>query len=136
LGHELQSATLLAGGAERAYSALAFSHSTIATDASTASSSNIEFLASIGSSPDFTLTLWDWRSGAAVLRCKAFSQEVYGVQFSPFFPGSLVTFGMGHIRFWKMADTFTGLKLQEGAGFEASRGVSQQLVVPARYRCL
>jgi len=34
------------------------------------------------------------------------------VLFSPRFDGTLYTSGTGHIRFWKMADTFTGLKLQ------------------------
>lgn len=33
-------------------------------------------------------------------------------RFSPYFPGSLTSSGTGHIRFWKMASTFTGLKLQ------------------------
>jgi hypothetical protein len=37
---------------------------------------------------------------------------VYNVSFSPRFDGVLYTSGTGHIRFWKMADTFTGLKLQ------------------------
>lgn len=34
------------------------------------------------------------------------------VCFSPSFAGQLITSGTGHIRFWKMAATFTGLKLQ------------------------
>ena len=71
-----------------------------------------ELLAAIGGAPDYLLTLWDWKAGEIVLRCKAFSQEVYAVKFSSFFPGHLVTCGTGHIRFWKMAATFTGLKLQ------------------------
>lgn len=51
-------------------------------------------------------------AGATLLRCKAFSQEVYGLGFCPHSPGYLVCCGTGHIRFWKMALTFTGLKLQ------------------------
>lgn len=51
-------------------------------------------------------------AGATLLRCKAFSQEVYGLRFCPHSPGHLVSCGTGHIRFWKMASTFTGLKLQ------------------------
>jgi WD40 repeat protein len=89
----------LAAGTERSYSCAVFSP-------------DGAMLASVGSSPDYLLTLWDWASGATLLRCKAFSQEVYGVRFSPYFSGNLVTSGTRHIRFWRMADTFTGLKLQ------------------------
>ena len=53
---------------------------------------------------------------SVVLRAKAFSQEVYKVEFSPRNPGILYTSGTGHIRFWKMARTFTGLKLQGDIG--------------------
>lgn len=49
-----------------------------------------------------------------ILRTKAFSQEVFKVDFSRYFKGQLLTSGVGHVRFWKMASTFTGLKL-EGA---------------------
>ncbi|XP_029614593.1 cilia- and flagella-associated protein 44 isoform X1 [Salmo trutta] len=69
-------------------------------------------LASVGSAPDYMLTLWEWRHEQVMLRCKAFSQDVYRVTFSPDNPGQLTTSGSGHIKFWKMASTFTGLKLQ------------------------
>ena len=36
--------------------------------------------------------------------------------FSPRTDGMLVTSGTGHIRFWEMAQTFTGLKLQGAIG--------------------
>ncbi len=39
------------------------------------------------------------------------------MRFSPHLPGCLTTCGTGHIRFWRAADTFTGLKLQVGSGF-------------------
>ena len=42
--------------------------------------------------------------------------QVYNVCFSPYFDGFLNTSGTGHIRFWKMATTFTGLKLQGQLG--------------------
>ncbi|TRY65681.1 hypothetical protein DNTS_005533 [Danionella cerebrum] len=71
---------------------------------------------------DYTLSLWDWRAEQATLRKKAFSQDVYGVSFSPENVGQLTTSGSGHIRggkvkdtifrFWRMASTFTGLKLE------------------------
>ncbi|XP_055624931.1 cilia- and flagella-associated protein 44 isoform X2 [Toxorhynchites rutilus septentrionalis] len=36
--------------------------------------------------------------------------------FSPSVPGHLTSCGLGHIKFWKMAQTFTGLKLQGELG--------------------
>lgn len=47
-----------------------------------------------------------------ILKSKAFSQEVYRVSFNTFNENALTTSGMGHIKFWKIAQTFTGLKLQ------------------------
>ena len=109
-------------GTEQAYSDLDFSSAT----------SDGKLLASVGSSPDYMLTVWDWRQEKVVLRSKAFSQEVYRVTFSPDNEGQLTTSGTGHIRylvyhiwclivvvvyrFWKMASTFTGLKLQGELG--------------------
>jgi WD40 repeat protein len=73
-------------------------------------------LASVGSSPDYTLTVWDWEQESILLRSKAFSQDVHKVYFSPRQEGRLITSGTGHIKFWKMAQTFTGLKLQGELG--------------------
>jgi WD40 repeat protein len=70
----------------------------------------------VGGYPDFWLTVWDWKKESIVLRSKAFSQDVFDVHFSPFFEGQLTSSGTGHIRFWKMAGTFTGLKLQGDIG--------------------
>ena len=84
--------------------------------------SHIEFsvsgtkLASVGGNPDYTITVWDWIIEKVILKAKAFSQEVYKVTFSPFTDDILFTCGSGHIRFWKMAQTFTGLKLQGEIG--------------------
>jgi hypothetical protein len=47
-----------------------------------------------------------------ILKNKAFSQEVFKVTFSPTTDDVLFTGGYGHVRFWRMAQTFTGLKLQ------------------------
>lgn len=99
----MRGAQVLRGGTERCYAALAFN-----ADGS--------MLSSVGSYPDYLLTLWDWRAESIVLRSKAFSQEVFGVAFSPYFEGQLTTSGTGHIRFWRMAATFTGLKLQGAIG--------------------
>eukprot|EP00201_Polytomella_parva_P017068 CAMPEP_0175055168 /NCGR_PEP_ID=MMETSP0052_2-20121109/9925_1 /TAXON_ID=51329 ORGANISM="Polytomella parva, Strain SAG 63-3" /NCGR_SAMPLE_ID=MMETSP0052_2 /ASSEMBLY_ACC=CAM_ASM_000194 /LENGTH=855 /DNA_ID=CAMNT_0016319973 /DNA_START=59 /DNA_END=2623 /DNA_ORIENTATION=- len=90
-------------GTDRAYAALAFEKSG-------------DMLASVGSFPDYLLTLWDWKQEAIILRSKAFSQDIYTVAFSQYFEGQLTTSGMGHIRFWSMASTFTGLKLQGAIG--------------------
>ncbi len=79
-GRPLRSAQVLRSGTERAYSALAFDLKG-------------ETLASVGSFPDFLLTLWDWRAESIVLRAKAFSQDVYTVAFSPYFEGQLTTSG-------------------------------------------
>lgn len=68
-------------GTEQAYSAAAFNQAG-------------DRLATVGSFPDFMLTVWDWRSGCTLLRSKAFSQEVYCVSFCPYADGSLVTSGL------------------------------------------
>ncbi|CAH1262544.1 CFAP44 [Branchiostoma lanceolatum] len=75
-----------------------------------------DLLASVGSYPDFMLTIWDWKNEQIVLRSKAFGQDVFRVTFSPENEGFLTSSGIGHIRFWKMANTFTGLKLQGELG--------------------
>lgn len=69
-------------------------------------------LVSLGGAPDYTLTVWNWMSERVILKAKAFSQEVFRASFSPFSDDILFTSGFTHIRFWKMAQTFTGLKLQ------------------------
>ncbi|CAM9470484.1 unnamed protein product [Choristocarpus tenellus] len=77
---------------------------------------NGEKLASVGQAPDFMLTVWDWREERVILHCKAFGQDVTKVSFCPDDEGRLTTSGTGHIRFWHMATTFTGLKLQGEIG--------------------
>ena len=99
----LRTYRILRNGTEAAYSDLDFSHTG-------------NQLASVGSAPDYMLTVWDWKNERIILRTKAFAQEVYNVKFSPYDEGKLTTSGMGHIRFWKMAKTFTGLKLQGDIG--------------------
>ncbi|KAJ3023852.1 Cilia- and flagella-associated protein 44 [Thoreauomyces humboldtii] len=94
---------VLREGAEKGFSNLSFNASG-------------DKLASIGQDPDYMLTIWDWRQEAVILRSKAFSQDIYGVAFSPETDGQLTTSGMGHIKFWRMASTFTGLKLQGSIG--------------------
>ncbi|KAJ3375840.1 Cilia- and flagella-associated protein 44 [Allomyces arbusculus] len=90
---------VLRHGAEKSFTMLAFSQDGAS-------------LASVAAEPDYTLTVWDWRRERVVLRSKAFSQDVHHVAFNPTNDQVLVTSGMGHIKFWRMAATFTGLKLQ------------------------
>lgn len=47
-----------------------------------------------------------------ILKAKAFAQEVYSVTFSQYSESILSTSGLAHIKFWKVAETFTGLKLK------------------------
>ncbi|XP_041266853.1 LOW QUALITY PROTEIN: cilia- and flagella-associated protein 44 [Onychostruthus taczanowskii] len=82
------------------------------------------FLASVGSSPDYMLTIWDWKQEETLLRSKAFAQDVYRVMFSAENEEHLTTGGSGHIRFWKMALTLTGLKLQGALGRFGKTAVS------------
>ena len=96
-------ARVLENGTERAFSDMRFSN-------------DGKMLATVGGMPDYLLHIWDWEAEQVLLRAKAFSQDVYNVSFSPRFDGTLYTSGTGHIRFWKMADTFTGLKLQGEIG--------------------
>jgi len=74
-------------------------------------SENGDYLCSQAGGPDNTLTIWDWKKSKIVLRTKSHTQDVYVCRFSNFIPNHLVTAGSGHLKFWKMAKTFTGLKL-------------------------
>jgi WD40 repeat protein len=69
-------------------------------------------IATLGGEPDYTLTVWDWKQERVILKNKAFGGEVFRVSFSPYTDDILFTCGFTHIKFWKMAETFTGLKLQ------------------------
>ena len=86
-------------GTEKSYSNVCFSL-------------NGENLASVGSQPDYNICIWDWRNEILVLKAKAFSQEVFRVIFSDHSDTILSTSGLAHLRFWKIANTFTGLKLK------------------------
>lgn len=60
---------ILRKGTERSYSSINFS-------------GGGDMLASVGSDPDFLLTVWEWKQERLMLKSKAFSQEVYKVSFS------------------------------------------------------
>ncbi|CAG5111754.1 Oidioi.mRNA.OKI2018_I69.chr2.g6028.t1.cds [Oikopleura dioica] len=100
---EMEVVYVLRGGAEKGFSHVEFNH-----DGS--------LLASVSSTPDYLLTLWNWKTQSIVLRSKAYSLDVFQASFSPDIDGQLTSCGIGHIRFWNMAETFTGLKLQGALG--------------------
>ncbi|XP_063361265.1 cilia- and flagella-associated protein 44 [Cydia amplana] len=75
-----------------------------------------ELLASVGKEPDYNITIWNWKRHKILLRTSAFTFDVNAVKFSPYCPGQLTTAGAAHIKFWKMARTFTGLKLKGELG--------------------
>ncbi|XP_036602238.1 cilia- and flagella-associated protein 44 [Trichosurus vulpecula] len=90
---------ILRGGTDEAYAYASFNFTG-------------SLLATVGGHPDFTITVWNWKEEQPILRTKAFSQEVFKVTFNPENEEQLTTAGSGHIKFWLMALTFTGLKLQ------------------------
>ncbi|KAI8897709.1 WD40-repeat-containing domain protein, partial [Globomyces pollinis-pini] len=100
---------ILRGGAVRGYSDICFNSSGTK-------------IASVAGDPDYMLTIWNWKEESILLRSKAFSQDVYRVNFSPENDGILTSAGMGHIKFWRMSLTFTGLKLQ---GYIGKFGASE-----------
>jgi len=90
---------VLRGGTELSYAHVEFSASG-------------DSIATLGGGPDYTLTVWEWRKQRTVLKNKAYGSDVYKVSFSPYTEDILMTCGDTHVKFWKMAETFTGLKLQ------------------------
>ncbi|KAF7998128.1 hypothetical protein HCN44_009526 [Aphidius gifuensis] len=73
-------------------------------------------LVSQGGEPDYSITIWDWKQSKIMLRCKSHSQDVFNAIFSPTVPDHLTTSGSGHVKFWKISKTFTGLKLKGEIG--------------------
>ena len=134
---EIEVKYVLRGGAVKAYAHLEYSPEG-------------DLLASLSGTPDYMLTLWNWKKQTIVLRSKAYSLDVFRVAFSqrsakhrelssvkffwilfllislpsPDLQGQLTTSGIGHIRFWQMAETFTGLKLQGQLGRFGKTSVS------------
>lgn len=86
---------ILREGTVAAYSHMCFSPARVEEDGEVKGGDK---LASVGSAPDYMLTVWDWKAEHIILRYKAFSQEVYRVSFSADNEGQLTTSGTGHIR--------------------------------------
>lgn len=55
-------------------------------------------LVSVTGAPNFILTLWNWTQEEVNQTCKAVSQEVYRVSFSPYNPELMTSSGAGHIK--------------------------------------
>ncbi|KAH8249465.1 hypothetical protein KR032_009855 [Drosophila birchii] len=75
-----------------------------------------ELFASQAGYPDFIITIWRWEKAEVVLRAKSFQSDILFVHFSEHNPILLCSSGLSHIKFWKMANTFTGLKLKGDLG--------------------
>ncbi|KAL1505618.1 hypothetical protein ABEB36_005142 [Hypothenemus hampei] len=95
--------SVLKGGAEKVYTNLDFNP-------------DGDLLVSQSGEPDYLITVWDWQNHTILLRTKSYVNDVYRVKFSPYVTGQLTTCGIAHIKFWKMASTFTGLKLKGELG--------------------
>ncbi|XP_023287600.1 uncharacterized protein LOC105700070 isoform X2 [Orussus abietinus] len=95
--------TILRNGTTRSYSHLAYRPDGL-------------LMVSQGGDPDYLITVWNWKKSQITLRCKSYGQDIFNVTFSPTVSGHLTSSGTGHIKFWKMARTFTGLKLQGELG--------------------
>ncbi|XP_017782969.1 PREDICTED: uncharacterized protein LOC108567166 [Nicrophorus vespilloides] len=79
-------------------------------------SPNGKLLVSQGGDPDYMITVWNWPKSMILLRTKSYVNDVQSVMFAPEVPGQITSCGIAHIKFWKMAKTFTGLKLQGELG--------------------
>ncbi|CAG0889817.1 unnamed protein product [Darwinula stevensoni] len=70
-------------------------------------------ICSVTSIPPCMLTIWDWKVGGKMLEKEAHpSLPVYSAAFSSYNKGFITSVGEEHIRFWRLADTLTGLKLK------------------------
>ncbi|CAM9232735.1 unnamed protein product, partial [Lampetra fluviatilis] len=72
----------------------------------------VRLFASVSGLPDLTLTVWDWRKQLPLLRAPSHGLGTRSVRFHAEWAHRLTTAGPAHIKFWTLARTFTGLKLQ------------------------
>lgn len=114
---EITPISICRNGTERKYSSIDYT-----TDG--------QLMASQGGSPDYMITIWNWKNADVILKCKSFHTDIYRVQFSIYDFEQLVTYGHGHIKFWKMAETFTGLKL---LGYHGRFGKTEITDIHAAY---
>ncbi|XP_076637400.1 cilia- and flagella-associated protein 44 isoform X1 [Colletes latitarsis] len=86
-------------------------------------------LTSQGGEPDYYISLWNWKESQIILQCKSHVQDVYNVTFSKYIPDQLTSCGLGHIKFWKMSKTFTGLKLKGETGKFGNTEISDIIAI-------
>ncbi|XP_076666446.1 cilia- and flagella-associated protein 44 isoform X2 [Andrena cerasifolii] len=108
--------TILKGGTTKRYSHLTYSPDGL-------------LLASQGGEPDYYISLWNWKKSNIILQCQSHVHDVHNVTFSKHLPGQLTSSGLGHIKFWKMSDTFTGLKLQGEIGKFGNTEISDIIAI-------
>ncbi|KAF6198565.1 hypothetical protein GE061_008313 [Apolygus lucorum] len=63
-----------------------------------------------------TLTVWDIRQKTAITSFQNPDLTVSKAVFSSYDPDVFVTCGTGHIKFWRLQETFTGLKMESLPG--------------------
>ncbi|XP_017757877.1 PREDICTED: uncharacterized protein LOC108549132 [Eufriesea mexicana] len=86
-------------------------------------------LVSQGGEPDYYISLWYWKESKIILQCKSYVQDIYNITFSKYIPGQLTSSGKGHIKFWKMSKTFTGLKLKGEVGKFGNTEISDIIAI-------
>lgn len=85
-------------------------------------------MVSQGGPPDNSITIWDWQNAIILLKCNnEFDSLAVIVAFSEYNADQLVSAGIGHIKFWSICKTFTGLKLKCDRGRFEKRDVSDIL---------
>ena len=73
-------------------------------------------LCSVGTGPISLITIWDLENKSPILSAKIYRQEVMRAIFSPYSNDQITSYGKGHVKFWNITNTFTGLKLQGDVG--------------------
>ena len=70
-------------------------------------------LASVGVDNEHCIAVWDWSKGTLLATARGHKDKVFVIGWSLSQPDSLVTGGVRHIKFWKIA----------GSGFTSKRGI-------------
>nr|XP_012143308.1 PREDICTED: cilia- and flagella-associated protein 44 isoform X1 [Megachile rotundata] len=112
----MKTAITLEGGTTKCYSYMTYSQDGI-------------LLASQGGEPDYYVSIWKWQESQIILQCKSYVQDIYKITFSKYIPGHLTSGGIGHIKFWKISKTFTGLKLKGEIGKFGNTEISDIIAI-------
>ena len=83
-----------------------------------------EYLCLQGSQPDFCISVWKWREGALVGSCQGDNLNVYNVAFSKTDSSLVTTSGDGHINFWRIVNTGSGVKMDMTRGMFNNKPVT------------